>query len=96
MSNIRPLRFRDTASAVLFLAFLGCAGTGTIFPSAPGLTFVAKGAPLPTAGQFVREENLTAPYRVIRPVDRTSQERSFDLLNVELDAYSRVIGLACG
>ena len=135
MSNMRPLRFRDTASAVLFLAFLGCAGTGTIFPSAPGspggavlmggtipapvirqpvlpeylvgcrghvlvpapgLTFGAKGAPLPTAGQFVREEKLTAPYRVIRPVNRTWQERSFDLLNVELDAYSRVIGLACG
>jgi hypothetical protein len=73
---------------------VGC--RGHVLVPALGMAFVAKGSPLPTAGQFVREENLTPPYRVIRPGDRTSQERSFDRLNVELDAYSRVIGLACG
>jgi hypothetical protein len=73
---------------------VGCRGH-VLVPSL-GMTFVAKSAPQPTEGQYVREESLTPPYRVIRPGDRISQELSPQRLNVELDSFSRVIGLACG
>jgi len=73
---------------------VGC--RGHVLVPALGMTFVPKGAPAPTAGQYIREESLTAPYRVVRPGDRMSQDRSSQRLNVELDAYARVIGLACG
>jgi hypothetical protein len=73
---------------------VGCRGH-VLVPSL-GMNFISKGAPMPTEGQYVREESLTAPYRVIRPGDRMSQDRSPARLNVELDSFSRVIGLACG
>lgn len=61
-----------------------------------GMTFVFKGAETPTSGQFLREDRLTAPYRVIKPGDRVSQDRSQQRQNVELDSYNRVVGLSCG
>jgi len=73
---------------------VGC--RGHVLVPALGMTFVARNAALPTTGQFLREESLTAPYRVIRPGDRLSQDRNPQRLNVELDAYGRIIGFACG
>lgn len=73
---------------------VGC--RGHVLVPALGMTFVAKNAPTPVTGQYLREERLTVPYRVIRPGDRLSQDRSAQRLNVELDAYGRVVGLACG
>ncbi len=73
---------------------VGC--RGHVLVPALGMTFVAKNAPAPTSGQYLREERLTVPYRIIRPGDRLSQDRSTQRLNVELDAYGRVVGLACG
>jgi Peptidase inhibitor I78 family len=73
---------------------VGC--RGHVLVPALGMTFVARSAPSPLSGQYLREESLTSPYRVIRPGDRLSQDRSPQRLNVELDGYGRVIGLACG
>ncbi len=73
---------------------VGC--RGHVLVPALGMTFVSKNAATPTSGQYIREERLTVPYRIIRPGDRLSQDRSPQRLNVELDAYSRVVGLACG
>jgi hypothetical protein len=73
---------------------VGC--RGHVLVPALGMTFVARNAGQPTTGQFLREESVTPPYRVIRPGDRLSQDRNPQRLNVELDAYGRIIGLACG
>ncbi|MBL8643292.1 MAG: hypothetical protein JNK21_05115 [Rhodospirillaceae bacterium] len=73
---------------------VGC--RGHVLVPALGMTFVPRNAPPPTSGQYLREERLTVPYRVIRPGDRMSQDRSAQRLNVELDSYGRVVGLACG
>ena len=73
---------------------VGC--RGHVLVPALGMTFVSKGGPGPISGQYLREERLTAPYRVIRPGDRMSQDHNAQRLNVELDNFSRVVGLACG
>jgi len=73
---------------------VGC--RGHVLVPALGMTFVPSGGPLPETGQYLREERLTAPYRIIRPGDRVTQDRNAQRLNVELDAYSRIVGLACG
>jgi hypothetical protein len=69
---------------------------GHVLVPALGMTFVPRAGALPTTGQYLREESLTPPYRVIRPNDRTSQDRNPQRLNVELDRFGRIIGLACG
>lgn len=69
---------------------------GHVLVPALGMTFVYRAAEAPTAGQFLREENLSAPYRIIAPGSRISQEHSGARLNVELDKYRRIIGLYCG
>lgn len=73
---------------------VGC--RGHVLVPALGMTFVARAGTLPTTGQYLREESLTPPYRVIRPNDRISQDQNAQRLNVELDAYNRIVGLACG
>ena len=73
---------------------VGC--RGHVLVPALGMLFVAKAKQLPTSGQFLREESLSAPYRIVHPGDRQSQDRNGQRLNVELDNYSRIIGLACG
>ncbi len=69
---------------------------GHVLVPALGMTFVYKAAEAPTAGNFLREESLTPPYRIIAPGARISMEHSAQRLNVELDRYKRVIGLYCG
>ncbi len=69
---------------------------GHVLVPALGMTFVNKGAEAPSAGNFLREESLTPPYRIIAPGARISMEHSAQRLNVELDKYKRVIGLYCG
>jgi hypothetical protein len=73
---------------------VGC--RGHVLVPALGMTFVARAGALPSTGQYLREESLTPPYRVARPNDRLSQDRNPLRLNVELDRYGRIIGLACG
>ncbi len=73
---------------------VGC--RGHVLVPALGMKFVAKGEALPEAGQYLREENLTAPYRILPPGARVSQEHSAARLNIELDGANRLIGLYCG
>jgi hypothetical protein len=60
------------------------------------MTFVMRGAAPPAMGQYLREERLVPPYRVLRPGDRFTEERVPDRLNIELDGLDRIIGLSCG
>lgn len=69
---------------------------GHVLVPAMGMTLVPNGGVPPANGQYMREERLTAPYRIVRPGDRVSMEHSPTRLNVELDAQGRIVGLACG
>ncbi|MCB2106731.1 MAG: hypothetical protein KDE14_03470 [Rhodobacteraceae bacterium] len=73
---------------------VGC--RGHVLVPALGMTLVPRYGQPPPAGQFLREENLTAPYRIIRAGDSISAEHSPERLNVEVDRANRIIGLACG
>jgi hypothetical protein len=72
----------------------GC--RGHVLVPALGMKFVPRGAVAPESGQFMREENISAPYRIITPGARVSQEMSPTRLNVELDRWGRIVGLYCG
>ncbi len=69
---------------------------GHVLVPALGMNFVPKGETAPGAGQYMREENLTAPYRVLLPGAIVTKDYSAQRLNVELDAQRRIIGLYCG
>ena len=69
---------------------------GHVFVPALGMVFVKHGKPPPGEGQYLREERLTPPYRIIPAGARVSVEQSPARLNVELDKLNRVIGLYCG
>lgn len=69
---------------------------GHVLVPALGMHFVMKGKEPPKEGQYVREEHLTPPYRIIPAGARVSSEQSPARLNVELDKYDRIIGLYCG
>jgi hypothetical protein len=73
---------------------VGC--RGHVFVPALGMVFVKHGKQPPKEGQYVREESLTPPYRVIPAGARVSVEGSPQRLNVELDKLKRIIGLYCG
>jgi hypothetical protein len=69
---------------------------GHVLVPALGMNFVPRGATPPDAGQYLREENISAPYRIISPGVRLTQEQSPSRLNVELDKWGRIVGLFCG
>src|SRR5262245_49214771 len=69
---------------------------GHVLVPALGMKFVPQGKTPPDSGQYLREENISAPYRVISPGVRLTQEQSPSRLNVELDKYGRLVGLFCG
>ena len=69
---------------------------GHVLVPALGMKFVPRGAVPPTSGQFLREESVSAPYRIITPGSRVSPELSPMRLNVELDRWGRLVGLYCG
>lgn len=69
---------------------------GHVLVPALGMTFVAKGDRIPPRGQYLREDNITPPYRVLPPGAFVSKEHNPDRLNVELDTEKRIIGLYCG
>jgi hypothetical protein len=72
----------------------GC--RGHVLVPALGMTFVPRGGDPPPTGAFLREESVSAPYRIIPPHARLSSEQNPMRLNVELDNYGRVVGLYCG
>ncbi len=69
---------------------------GHVLVPALGMTFVSKGASPPGSGQFMREENLTPPYRILPPGTLVTKEQNPARVNVELDGQRRIIGLYCG
>ena len=87
----RPPKIRQP---VLPEMLVGC--RGHVFVPALGMRFVERGKLPPTTGQFLREERLTPPYRVIPYGARVGVEQSPQRLNIELDMLSRIIGLYCG
>ncbi|MSO73386.1 MAG: hypothetical protein EXQ84_07270 [Rhodospirillaceae bacterium] len=60
------------------------------------MILVFKDQPPPERGQFIREKRLSAPYRILLPGARVSNEQSPRRLNVELDDGNRITGLYCG
>ncbi len=69
---------------------------GHVLVPAIGMTLVPNGGTLPAAGQYLREERLTPPYRLIRPGDRVTTDRNPGRLNVELDRAGLIVDLTCG
>ncbi len=69
---------------------------GHVLVPAIGMLLVPRGKEAPAEGQYLKEEHLTAPYRILPPGARISQEISPARLNVELDRDGRITGLYCG
>ena len=69
---------------------------GHVLVPALGMAYVARGQDAPASGQYLREENLTPPYRILPPRAVVTKEFSPARLNVELDGERRIIGLYCG
>ena len=69
---------------------------GHVLVPALGMAFVRRGDEPPGDGQYLREERLTPPYRVIPPGAPISPEQSPARVNLELDSSSRIVGLFCG
>ena len=69
---------------------------GHVFVPALGMKFVERGVEPPKDGQYLREESLTPPYRIIPSGAAVSFEQKPARLNIELDRQTRVIGLYCG
>ncbi len=87
----RPAKIR---LPVLPEMLVGC--RGHVLVPALGMRLVERGKEPPSQGQFIREERLTPPYRVIPYGARVSMEQSPQRLSVELDQRARIIGLYCG
>jgi len=69
---------------------------GHVLVPAMGMTFVRFGAQPPSRGQFLREESLTAPYRVLPPGAMATMDNVPSRLNIDLDGNNRIIGIRCG
>ena len=69
---------------------------GHVLVPALGMHFVARGQDNPPSGQYLREENLTPPYRILPPRAIITKDFSPGRVNVELDDQRRIIGLYCG
>lgn len=69
---------------------------GHVLVPALGMHFVARGQDTPPSGQYLREENLTAPYRILPPRSMITKDFSPARINIELDDQRRIIGLYCG
>jgi hypothetical protein len=69
---------------------------GHVLVPALGMTLVLRSKEPPTTGQYLREERLSPPYRVIPPGVSVSSEQSPARVNIELGSAGRIIGLFCG
>ncbi len=69
---------------------------GHVLVPALGMAFVRRGSEAPETGQYLREERLSPPYRVIPPDVRVSAEQSPKRVNIEVDRFDRITGLFCG
>jgi hypothetical protein len=69
---------------------------GHVLVPALGMTFVPRNGSPPASGEFMREERVSPPYRIITPGARLSQDQNPVRLNIELDKLRRIVGLYCG
>lgn len=69
---------------------------GHVLVPALGMIFVRRGSEAPATGQYLREERLSPPYRVIPPDVQVSSEQSPRRINIEVDRFDRITGLFCG
>lgn len=69
---------------------------GHVLVPAMGMTFVPAGGRVPPSGQYLREESLTPPYRVLPPGAFVTQDYNPGRLNIDLDRNDRIINLRCG
>ena len=61
-----------------------------------GMTFVPFGARVPGSGQYLREESLTAPYRVLPPGAAATMDNVPSRLNIDVDRNNRIVNIRCG
>lgn len=73
---------------------VGC--RGHVLVPAMGMTFVPYGRPAPGSGQFLREESLTPPYRVLPPGAAATMENVPSRLNIDVDRNNRIVNIRCG
>jgi hypothetical protein len=69
---------------------------GHVLVPAMEMVFVPAGAQPPSRGQYLREESLTPPYRVLPPGAAGTMDFVPSRLNVDLDRDNRIINLRCG
>jgi hypothetical protein len=69
---------------------------GHVLVPAMGMTFVPSGGRPPGRGQYLREESLTAPYRVLPPGAAATMDFVPSRLNIDLDSDNRIINIRCG
>ena len=75
-------------------ALMAC--RGHVLIPAMGMTFVPTGGRTPSRGQYLREESLTPPYRVLPPGVAATQDYVPNRLNIDVDRNNRIIDLRCG
>ena len=73
---------------------LGC--RGHVLTPAIGMTLVSFGGQSPSSGQFLREESLTPPYRVLSPGAAMTMDIVPSRLNINIDRNNRIVNLRCG
>lgn len=69
---------------------------GHVLVPAAGMTFVPFGAQPPSQGQYLREESLSAPYRVLPPGAAATMDNVPSRLNIDVDRSNRILNIRCG
>lgn len=82
------------AGAVMPETLVAC--RGHVLVPAMGMTFVPAAGRPPSRGQYLREESLTPPYRVLPPGAAGTMDYVPSRLNIDLDRDNRIINLRCG
>jgi hypothetical protein len=83
-----------TSSSIRPEVLVNC--RGHVLVPAIGMAFVPMGGRPPPRGQYLREESLTAPYRVLPPGAAATMDYVPSRLNIDLDNDNRVINIRCG
>jgi hypothetical protein len=69
---------------------------GHVLVPALGMTFVPFGDQPPRQGQYLREDSLTAPYRVLPPGAAATMDNVPSRLNIDVDRSNRILNIRCG
>lgn len=98
VADYNPFNRDDLVAAAIDPArpetLLGC--RGHVLTPAIGMTLVSFGGQSPSSGQFLREESLTPPYRVLPPGAAMAMDIVPSRLNINIDRNNRIVNLRCG